>query len=85
VWEWALDLYLWTPSRAHADLDIGVLRRDINIVLAALSSWEIFAAKDGALAPSCQRVQNTASTLIVLAIFAISHGPYNLARQSESR
>ncbi len=47
---WALDLYLGTQSRVHADLDIGVLRRDITTVLAALSSWEIFAAKDGALA-----------------------------------
>ena len=48
---WALDLYLGTQSRAHGDLDIGVLRRDITTVLAALSSWEIVAAKDGALAP----------------------------------
>src|ERR1700687_3803190 len=47
---WALDLYLGTRSRAHADLDIGVFRRDITTVLAALSSWEIGAAKDGALA-----------------------------------
>jgi hypothetical protein len=48
---WALDLYLGTQSRAHADLDIGVLRRDITTVLAALPSWEFFEAKDGVLAP----------------------------------
>ncbi len=45
----ALDLYLGRQCRAHADLDVGVLRRDIMTVLAALSSWEIFEAKDGAL------------------------------------
>jgi hypothetical protein len=48
---WALDLYLGTQSRAHADLDIGVLRRDITTALAALPSWEIFTARGGALAP----------------------------------
>ncbi len=46
---WALDLHVGRQSRAHADLDIGVLRRDIVTILAALSSWEIFEAKDGAL------------------------------------
>jgi hypothetical protein len=46
---WALDLYLGRQSRAHADLDIGVRRADITTVLAALPSWEIFEAKDGAL------------------------------------
>jgi Aminoglycoside-2''-adenylyltransferase len=46
---WALDLYLGKQSRAHGDLDVGVLRRDIATILAALSSWEIFEANDGAL------------------------------------
>jgi hypothetical protein len=46
---WAVDLYVGTQSRAHSDLDVGVLRRDIAVVLASLWSWEIFEAKDGAL------------------------------------
>ena len=47
---WALDLYLGKVTRAHKDLDIGVLRKDVAIVLAALPGWEFFEAKDGALA-----------------------------------
>jgi hypothetical protein len=27
---WALDVFLWSTARAHADLDIGVLRRDAH-------------------------------------------------------
>ena len=46
---WAIDLYLAEQTRAHADLDIGVLRRDIGQVLAMLPSWEIFEAKEGLL------------------------------------
>jgi hypothetical protein len=46
---WALDLFLGSQSRPHADLDVGVLRRDALQVLAALSSWEIFEARDGML------------------------------------
>lgn len=41
---WALDLYAGTQSRRHGDLDIGVLRRDVSQVLAALPSWEFFEA-----------------------------------------
>ena len=44
---WALDLFVGSQSRPHKDLDIGVMRRDALEVLAALSSWEIFEAKDG--------------------------------------
>jgi predicted acetyltransferase len=46
---WAVDLYCGIQSRAHADLDIGILRGDITTVVAALSSWEIFEAQDGKL------------------------------------
>lgn len=46
---WALDLFVGSQSRLHKDLDIGVLRRDIQQVIAALSSWEMFEAKDGLL------------------------------------
>jgi hypothetical protein len=43
---WALDLYVGVQSRPHRDLDIGILRRDVLQVLAALHSWEFFEAKD---------------------------------------
>jgi hypothetical protein len=46
---WALDLFLGRQSRPHQDLDVGILRRDAPQVLAALSSWEIFEARDGLL------------------------------------
>jgi len=47
---WALDLHLGKVTRAHKDLDIGILRKDAAIVLAALPGWEFFEAKDGVLA-----------------------------------
>ena len=47
---WALDLFLNDVSRAHTDLDVGVLRQDVADVLAALPGWEHFEAHDGTLA-----------------------------------
>jgi hypothetical protein len=44
---WALDLFLEGTSRAHQDLDVGVLRRDSAEVLRAMSSWELFEARSG--------------------------------------
>lgn len=46
---WALDLYLGKVTRAHKDLDIGIFRQDVAMVVPALSGWEFFEAKDGAL------------------------------------
>jgi aminoglycoside-2''-adenylyltransferase len=46
---WALDLFLGTQSRPHGDLDVGVSRRDALALIATLSSWEFFEAKDGVL------------------------------------
>ena len=46
---WALDLHLGRRSRSHADLDVGVLRRDISSIRERLAPWEMFEAKDGAL------------------------------------
>jgi Aminoglycoside-2''-adenylyltransferase len=49
---WALDLFLGgADSRPHQDLDIGILRRDLQEVLRAFDTWEVFAAKDAALEP----------------------------------
>ena len=46
---WALDLFLGTQTRAHKDMDIGVLRRDATRILTALSDWEFFEAQEGSL------------------------------------
>jgi hypothetical protein len=46
---WALDLFAGGVSRAHQDLDIGILRRDATAVIASLPEWEFFEAKDGKL------------------------------------
>ena len=46
---WAIDFFLNQPSRRHTDLDIGVLRRDVVDLLAALPDWEYFEAHDRAL------------------------------------
>jgi hypothetical protein len=46
---WALEMFRGTGTRAHTDLDVGVLRRDISTVLERLSGWEIFEAKGGQL------------------------------------
>jgi len=57
---WALELFLGGPvldesaRRPHADLDIGILRRDVLQVLSALPSWEFFEAKDGVLTRLCE-------------------------------
>ena len=48
---WALDLFMGEQSRPHADLDVGILRRDAPAVIAALPDWEFFEAKDGSLTP----------------------------------
>ena len=48
---WALDLYLGKVTRPHKDLDIGIFRRNVAMVLAALPGWEFFEAKDGVLTP----------------------------------
>jgi hypothetical protein len=46
---WALDLFLGKVSRAHEDLDIGILRKDAETVVAALPAWEFFEAREGVL------------------------------------
>jgi hypothetical protein len=51
---WALDLFLGKVTRAHKDLDVGVFRKDAAIVVAALTDWDCFEAKDGVLTPLVQ-------------------------------
>jgi hypothetical protein len=47
----ALDLFLGRSSRSHADLDIGVPRRDINEILRRLQGWDVREASGGTLVP----------------------------------
>jgi hypothetical protein len=46
---WALDLFLGFQTRAHDDLDVGVLRRDVMDVAAHLDGWEFFETRSNAL------------------------------------
>lgn len=46
---WAIDLHLGRETRAHADLDVGVLRRDVAAVRERFAAWEMFESKDGML------------------------------------
>jgi hypothetical protein len=46
---WAIDLFVGRQTRSHGDLDVQVLRRDLDGVLAALPGWDIRVAKDGSL------------------------------------
>jgi hypothetical protein len=46
---WALDLFLGKQCRPHGDLDIGILRRNLPEVLAAMPDWEFFEASGGIL------------------------------------
>jgi hypothetical protein len=48
---WALDLFVGVQTRAHKDLDVGVLRRDAARFLAALPDFEFFEALRGSLHP----------------------------------
>jgi hypothetical protein len=46
---WAIDLHAGAQSRPHADLDVGILRRDAREVLAVFSSWQVFEIEAGVL------------------------------------
>jgi hypothetical protein len=46
---WAIDLALERVTRAHEDVDVGILRRDVPALRASLSDWQFFAARGGQL------------------------------------
>lgn len=46
---WAIDLFLEQITRAHEDLDVGVLRDDFPALQRCLPGWQFFEAKDGQL------------------------------------
>ena len=45
---WALDLYLGSSTRDHADIDVSVFRDEFSAFAAPLEGWAFFAA-DGTL------------------------------------
>jgi len=46
---WAIDLFLGRETRAHADVEVGVLRRDQCALYARLEDFEVHAARSGSL------------------------------------
>ena len=49
---WALDLHLGRQTREHADIDVGVARRDHLRVQSLLAcEWQLFKAHQSCLAP----------------------------------
>jgi len=48
---WALDRFLGVQTRAHGDLDLGCLRRDLAPIRSALPGWECFETSGGRLRP----------------------------------
>ena len=53
---WALDLHLGKQTRAHADVDVLVLRDDLRKVRCHLSGWDLHAADPpGTLRPWSER------------------------------
>lgn len=46
---WAIDLFVGRETRAHADLDIGCFRDDVDRLRSSLADWAFFEAADGRL------------------------------------
>jgi Aminoglycoside-2''-adenylyltransferase len=46
---WAIDLHVGRQTRPHRDIDVGVLRRDVGVILDAFPDWEFFEAERGVL------------------------------------
>jgi hypothetical protein len=47
----ALDMFIGHETRAHADIDVAVLRRDQQQFRDALATWDVQIAHDGAFIP----------------------------------
>jgi len=47
----ALDMFIGHETRAHADIDVAVLRRDQQQFRDALAKWDVQIAHDGAFIP----------------------------------
>lgn len=44
---WAVDLFVGRRTRDHEDVDVAVLRRDLPILRAHLSGWDVRTARPG--------------------------------------
>jgi hypothetical protein len=42
---WAIDLYAGEPYRQHSDIDIEILRPDVDLLHDALNGWELHACQ----------------------------------------
>ena len=47
----AIDLFVGRETRAHGDIDVAVLRRDVDGLRALSDAWELDIAHDGTLTP----------------------------------
>lgn len=48
---WAIDLWLGTRLRDHADFDVGCARRDVRHFVGELPGWAAHTARSGVLEP----------------------------------
>ena len=48
---WALELHFGRTWRAHEDIDVGVVRAELDAVYAHLSGWDLHVAAAGRLRP----------------------------------
>ncbi len=48
---WAIDLFVGSVTREHADMDIAILRRDQDALARLLDGWDIHVAAAGVLTP----------------------------------
>ena len=67
---WALDLFAGRETRAHEDLDIGILRCDVQRVVDSMLGWEFFEAKHGRL----HALERGAPGLDVHSLWGRPHG-----------
>jgi hypothetical protein len=47
----AIDLFLGRETRAHGDLDVAMLRRDVRALTKLARDWDVHIAHDGTLTP----------------------------------
>lgn len=59
----AIDLFVGHSNRTHKDIDVGILRRDVDRLRSALSSWEVFEARSGLLTPLTSEAHSQTNSL----------------------
>ena len=61
---WAIDLFLGRETRRHADVEVGVLRRDQCALYEKLADFEIHAARSGTLTELTPEVRREGCALV---------------------